>query len=188
MSLSSGTTTRGTPRRPSASAAVSSVRLNSVVTQSSTGSSASSRPRAPACTRPSSVSPSQVEGSPLQAWRTLNLLSAWRARMTVSTKRDGSRVALEEQRAVCPGALHADGLVHPDRRRVLRPHGQADARRPLEQQPAEVAHPAPRVAAPAGARIYPDLLDLHGAGRPRRGLRLEPDHAVLQPEPGAALL
>ena len=48
--------------------------------------------------------------------------------------------------------------------------------------------PALRVAAAARLRVDPDLLDLHRARRPRRGLGLEEDRAVLVPEPRAALL
>src|SRR5207244_8744659 len=61
-------------------------------------------------------------------------------------------------------------------------------RHPLEQAPAEVAQAPFGVAEVARLRVDPHLLQLHGARRPRRGLGLEEDRAVLLPEPGAALV
>src|SRR6185436_795548 len=94
----------------------------------------------------------------------------------------------ENEAAVGDRVPHADVLVHPDRRRVLGPHEEADGRHALEQQAAEVAHAALRVAAAADRRVDPHLLELHRGGRPGRGLGLEEDRPALAPEPRAAVL
>ncbi len=56
------------------------------------------------------------------------------------------------------------------------------------RQPAQVAEAAQPVAAPADGRVDPDLLQLHGRRRPGRGLGLEQDDVVLEPQPRAPLL
>src|SRR5262249_18511080 len=93
----------------------------------------------------------------------------------------------EDQAAVRAVPLHADSLVDPDRRRVLRTHEQAHRRDALQKQTAEVAHAAFGIALVPLRRVDPDLLHLHGRRRPRRRLRLEPNRAVLDPEPGPPL-
>src|SRR5437763_3639243 len=94
---------------------------------------------------------------------------------------------LEDERAVVEGVTHADRLVDADRARVLGAHEQADGRHAIEEEPAEVAEAAPAVAAVARRRLDPDLLQLYRRRRPCRGLRLEPDHTVVDPDPRAAL-
>src|SRR3954468_18627602 len=84
--------------------------------------------------------------------------------------------------------MHPDVLVDADRRRVLGADEQADGRHSLEQEAAEVAHSPLGITAAADDRIDPDLLQLHGRGRPRRRLRLEQDPPLVDPEPRAAVL
>src|SRR5262249_48504867 len=74
----------------------------------------------------------------------------------------------EDQAAVGAVPLHADSLVDPDRRRVLRTHEQAHRRDALQKQTAEVAHAAFGIALVPLRRVDPDLLHLHGRRRPRR--------------------
>src|SRR5712692_1921416 len=93
----------------------------------------------------------------------------------------------EDQAAVDDRPAHADRLVHADRRSVLGADEEADGGRALEQDPAEVAHPALPVAAAAHRRVDPHLLELDGRRRPRGGLGLEEDRPALLPEPRAAL-
>src|SRR5215216_2031286 len=94
----------------------------------------------------------------------------------------------EEDAAIGGDAPHADSLVEPDRSLVLRTDEEGHGRGPLKQEPAEVGQPARSMALPPRLRIDPDLLELDGPGRPRRGLRLEQDRALLDPEPRAPLL
>src|SRR5205085_6767801 len=94
----------------------------------------------------------------------------------------------ENQAAVGDRAPHADPVVDPDRRRVLGPHEEADGGHAREEEAAEVAQAALRVALVPGHRVDPDLLELHRPRRPGRRLRLEEDHAVLLPEPRAPLV
>src|SRR5205807_1781567 len=85
-------------------------------------------------------------------------------------------------------AGHADRVVEAQGRVVLGPDEETHGRDLLEQPAAEVAQRTAREATPAGLRVDPHLLQLHRRGGPRRRLRLEADHAVLGPEPGAPFL
>src|SRR5207302_10409144 len=70
---------------------------------------------------------------------------------------------------------------------VVSAYEEGDRRGRPEQEPAEVAHAAAAVALAAHLRVDPHLLDLHDLRRPGGGLRLEPNHAVLEPEPRASV-
>src|SRR2546422_230103 len=94
----------------------------------------------------------------------------------------------EDERAIRPGAQHSDCLVDPDRRPVLRPDEEADRWHLLQQQPAEIPHPALGVALVPRRRVDPHLLHLDGAGGPGGCLCLEEDRAALDPQPRATLL
>src|SRR5438132_382406 len=97
-------------------------------------------------------------------------------------------VCSEDERPVRDRLPHPDRLVHADRRGVLGANEQAHHRHELEQEPAEIAHPALRVPVTPHLRVHPDLLELHGRRRPRRRLGLEQDRAVVPPQPRAAVL
>src|SRR5204862_5976537 len=94
----------------------------------------------------------------------------------------------EDQAAIRAVPTHADALVDADRSGVLGPDEQADGRDRPEQQAAEIAHPALRVALVPLRRVDPHLLHLHGRRRPSRRLGLEADRTVLHPEPRSSLV
>src|SRR5439155_9301488 len=87
-------------------------------------------------------------------------------------------VSSENERAIRDRPPHADPLVEGDRRAVLRAHKEAYRGDLREQQPTEVAQRALGVSAVTHARIDPDLLELHGGRRPRRGFGLEADDSL----------
>ena len=94
----------------------------------------------------------------------------------------------EQHASVAPLAAHADLLVDVNRGGVLGADEETDRRRPEQQPAAEVAQRPLCIAAVPRAGIDPDLLELDGARRPRRGFGLEQDPAVLRPQPGAAVV
>src|SRR2546425_1435072 len=94
----------------------------------------------------------------------------------------------EDERAIRPGAQHSDCLVDPDRRRVLRPDEEADRWHLLQQQPAEIPHPALGVALVPRRRGDPHLLHLDRARGPGGRLCLVEDRGALDPQPQANLL
>src|SRR5689334_819607 len=73
----------------------------------------------------------------------------------------------KDEASVRAVAVHADPFVDADRRGVLGADEEADGRNLPQEQAAEVAHPALRVAPVAFRRIDPDLLHLHGGRSPR---------------------
>jgi hypothetical protein len=95
---------------------------------------------------------------------------------------------LKQEAPVEPRPLHADHLVKADRRGVVGADEEAHTWDSPEQQPDQIAQPAPAVAAVSDLRVHPDLLELHRLWRPCRSLGLEKDRAVLDPDPGAPLI
>src|SRR5689334_16848383 len=78
MSSSSGSSTNGRSRSPSATRAVSTVREKRVCTQRSSGTCASCWPRRRASSRPLSVRTTSTDGSPLTRCSRLSVDSPWR--------------------------------------------------------------------------------------------------------------
>src|SRR5947199_7145496 len=150
--------------------AVSRARWNSLVTQSSSCSCTSVSPRATASRMPCCVSATGTVMSPLSRPYAEYSLSPWRARI--------ARRISEEDRPVAADAVHPDRLVEADGREIVGSDEERHHRSGLEQEPAEVAHPAVAVALPAHLGVDPDLLDLHRLRRPGGGLGLEPADPV----------
>src|SRR5207248_9655963 len=65
---------------------------------------------------------------------------------------------LEDQRSIRDRPTHPDPLINANRRRVLRPHEQADRRHLREQPATQIPHRPLRITAVAQLRIDPHLL------------------------------
>ena len=99
-----------------------------------------------------------------------------------STSSGRDAFALQQHAAVVEHVPHADRLVQPDRRlRSRRARTGTRSARARAAGGSGRGGPA-RVALPAGGRIDPDLLQLHGLRRPRRRLGLE---RITRPRPTA---
>ncbi len=95
---------------------------------------------------------------------------------------------LKQDAPVEPGSLHPDHLVEPDCSGIVGPDEQADPGDFAEEQPDQIVEPPAAVATVSDFRVDPHLLELNRLWRPRGRLGLEENRAVLDPDPGAALV